>query len=123
MKSKPIKIAPSAMTAKVDYIDYQARTQPLAYSITFRCYGTWLHVMDGFKAYATKQLRKSGLLSQNIKPWARHGSTAYLWTEEQVQNAIDLRRQWSGWAIHRRREVTEARVALPNGRASDTLPR
>src|SRR5882724_8524408 len=32
------------MTAKTDYIDFQARrTQPLAYLITFRCYGTWPH--------------------------------------------------------------------------------
>src|SRR5213595_2744219 len=31
------------MMAKVDYIDFQDRTQPLAYLITFRCYGTWLH--------------------------------------------------------------------------------
>jgi REP element-mobilizing transposase RayT len=163
------------MMAKVDDIDFQGRTQPLAYLITFRCYGTWLHgdergsidrrnynrygtpampanrkliaderaelgspagvlnhaqrgvvelairevcdhrsyllhavnvrtnhvhsvvtapckpehVMDSFKAYATRQLRKSGLLSRDIKPWARHGSIPYLWTEEQVQNAID----------------------------------
>jgi REP element-mobilizing transposase RayT len=47
------------------------------------------HVMDGFKAYATRQLRKSGLLNRDMKPWARHGSTPCLWTEEQVQNAID----------------------------------
>ena len=29
--------------SKVDYIDFQDRTYPLAYLITFRCYGTWLH--------------------------------------------------------------------------------
>src|SRR5713101_6149549 len=160
---------------KPDYVDFQRRTQPLAYLITFRCYGTWLHgdergsvdrrnyhrygtpempankklrederaelknpaivldwakrelvekairevcehrsyllhavnvrtnhvhsvvtasskpehVMDSFKAYATRQLRKSGLLSRDLRPWARHGSTPYLWTEEQVQRAID----------------------------------
>jgi len=28
---------------KRDYIDFQERTQPLGYLITFRCYGTWLH--------------------------------------------------------------------------------
>src|SRR6266851_2622985 len=27
----------------VDYVDFQNRTQPLAFLITFRCYGTWLH--------------------------------------------------------------------------------
>ncbi len=29
--------------SKPDYIDFQTRTEPLAYLITFRCYGTWLH--------------------------------------------------------------------------------
>jgi len=28
---------------KVDYIDFQDRNEHLAYLITFRCYGTWLH--------------------------------------------------------------------------------
>lgn len=28
--------------SKVDYIDFQNRTQPLAFLITFRSYGTWL---------------------------------------------------------------------------------
>ena len=162
------------MIEKRDYIDFQDRTQPLAYLITFRCYGTWLHgdergsidrrnynrygrpampandrilanekgeltsspvslnhaqrdvvesairevcehrayllyavnvrtnhvhsvvkapckpehVMNSFKSYATRKLRETGLLCRNMKPWARHGSTPYLWTEEQVQRAI-----------------------------------
>jgi REP element-mobilizing transposase RayT len=158
---------------KRDYVDFQRRTQPLAFLITFRCYGTWLHgdergsvdrrsfhrygtpampanrklvdderlelrhdaltldniqrvvvenairevcehrnydlqavnartnhvhsvvaasckpehVMDTFKAYATRRLREAGLLEPNIKPWARHGSTPYLWTEEAVEKS------------------------------------
>ena len=28
---------------KRDYIDFQDRGTPLAYLVTFRCYGTWLH--------------------------------------------------------------------------------
>lgn len=28
---------------KRDYIDFQDRSTPMAYLITFRCYGTWLH--------------------------------------------------------------------------------
>ena len=47
------------------------------------------HLMDSFKAYATRRLRESGLFSRDIKPWARHGSTPYLWTEEEVERAID----------------------------------
>jgi len=27
----------------VDYVDFQDRIQPLAFLVTFRCYGTWLH--------------------------------------------------------------------------------
>ena len=159
----------------VDYVDFQKRTQPLAFLITFRCYGTWLHgeergsidrrnynrygtpampanlrlleeeraelkhravvlnlvqrevvelairevcehrayvlhavnvltnhvhsvvsapdkpehVMESFKAYATRRLREANLLNRNIRPWARHGSTPYLWTEEAMRRAID----------------------------------
>jgi REP element-mobilizing transposase RayT len=161
--------------SKVDYIEFQSRTQPRAFLITFRTYGTWLHgdergavdrrkyhtygtphmplnqklqsderaalkhsaislnrqqrevveltirevcehrtyvlhainvrtnhihsvvtasckpdhVMEAFKAYATRKLREAGLASQHSKPWARHGSTVYLWNEEQVNRAID----------------------------------
>ena len=163
------------MMTKRDYIDFQDRTSPLAYLITFRCYGTWLHgdlhgsidrrhynryglpdmppnkklladevsalktkpvslnraqraavrsaieevcehreyslytmnvrtnhvhvvvgaavapehVMDSFKSYATRKLRQTNLLERNIKPWSRHGSTRYLWTEEQLTEAIE----------------------------------
>jgi hypothetical protein len=45
--------------------------------------------MDSFKAYATRHLRKAGLLGECDKPWARHGSTPYLWTDEQLQKAIE----------------------------------
>jgi len=47
------------------------------------------HVMDTFKAYATRRLREAGLLGRDTKLWARHGSTPYLWTEEAVEKAID----------------------------------
>ncbi len=46
-------------------------------------------VMDSFKSYATRKLREAGLLDRNIKRWARHGSTPYLWTEDDVRRAID----------------------------------
>ena len=158
-----------------DYVDFQSRSQPLGYLITFRCYGTWLHgeergsidrrhyhrygtpdmpanrrllveeraalrgkplrlnkaaratvesaikevcqhrryclyavnartnhvhavvsssskpeiVMNGLKGYATRSLRNARLLADDIKPWARHGSTRYLWTEEQLADASE----------------------------------
>src|SRR5262249_3272077 len=46
-------------------------------------------VMNGFKSYATRRLRESHLLQHDLRPWRRHGSTRYLWTEEQVANAIE----------------------------------
>jgi hypothetical protein len=52
------------MMTKRDYAEFQRRTEPLAFLITFRCYGAWLHGDE------------------------RHG-TPYLWTEEAVEKAID----------------------------------
>jgi REP element-mobilizing transposase RayT len=160
---------------KRDYIDFEDRSQPLAYLITFRSYGTWLHgddrgsidrrnynrygtrampansrilveeqgnlknvavllntghraivetairevcqyrnwvlqavnarmnhvhsvvsarrtpedVLNSFKSYATRRLREAGALSEVVRVWARHGSTRYLWTEEQVARGVD----------------------------------
>jgi REP element-mobilizing transposase RayT len=158
-----------------DYIDFQDQSDPIAYLITIRCYGTWLHgdargsmdrgkfnrygdpkipvrpglersdsvllkspslelnaaqreatkeairhdclvrgyrlyalnvrtnhvhtvvsankkpeqIMNGFKAYVTRGLRDKGLVSKRDKVWSRHGSTKYLWNDEQVERAID----------------------------------
>ena len=45
-------------------------------------------IMRSFKAYATRKLRETGLMSPEIEPWSRHGSTLYLWTEEEVEIAV-----------------------------------
>ncbi len=160
---------------KRDYIEFQDRSVALAYLITFRCYGTWLHgdergsvgrrssnvfgeprikpnetlrridgdkligspfnlgvrerqivekaicevctvrgytlfalnvrtnhahvvvnncgkverMMDSFKAYSTRALREANLIDKETKPWSRHGSTRYLWTEEHIEKAVD----------------------------------
>jgi len=39
-------------------------------------------ILDAFKSYSTRALRTAGLLSDCVKPWARHGSTIYLWKEK-----------------------------------------
>ena len=44
-------------------------------------------VLNDFKTWATRGLRACGVLSENTKPWSRHGSTRYLWTERAVENA------------------------------------
>lgn len=46
-------------------------------------------MMDTFKAYATRALRKAGRLDSDAKAWSRHGSTRYLWTEEHIEMAVD----------------------------------
>ncbi|MGI8783339.1 MAG: transposase [Acidobacteriota bacterium] len=46
------------------------------------------HVMTALKAYASRFLNGSGLEPQGLRRWSRHGSTVYLWTPAQVDNAI-----------------------------------
>jgi len=46
-------------------------------------------VLDAFKSYSTRALRAAGLISATQKPWARHGSTIYLWKEKDVAKAIE----------------------------------
>ena len=46
-------------------------------------------VLEAFKAYATRALRRAKLMSVKVKPWVRHGSTVYLWKEKDVAKAIE----------------------------------
>jgi REP element-mobilizing transposase RayT len=46
-------------------------------------------VLAAFKAYATRTLRRAGLISEHLKPWVRHGSTIYLWKERDVAKAME----------------------------------
>ena len=46
-------------------------------------------ILDAFKSYSTRALREAGLLSAKVKPWARHGSTIYLWKERDVDKAVE----------------------------------
>ncbi len=46
-------------------------------------------VLDAFKSYSTRALRRAGLISPRVKPWIRHGSTTYLWKERDVAKAIE----------------------------------
>ena len=45
-------------------------------------------VLNALKSYSTRALRRAGLIGINQKPWARHGSTIYLWKEDDVAKAI-----------------------------------
>ena len=44
--------------------------------------------MNSLKSWATRRLREAGLLDGETKPWERHGSTRYLWTEHDVDRAV-----------------------------------
>ena len=43
--------------------------------------------MNSFKANATRKLNEAGM-AVGEKTWARGGSKRYLWTEEELVNAI-----------------------------------
>ena len=45
-------------------------------------------ILDAFKAYSTRALRRAKLIGDDQKRWARHGSTIYLWKEQDVAKAI-----------------------------------
>ncbi|MBP7867322.1 MAG: transposase [Acidobacteria bacterium] len=45
-------------------------------------------VMNDLKAYASRHLNEMRIDPEGRKRWARHGSTRWLWTDEQVDEAI-----------------------------------
>ena len=45
-------------------------------------------VMNDFKVYASRSLNKAGLDLSDRRRWARHGSTRYLWTSQEVTAAV-----------------------------------
>ena len=66
---------------------------PLAYFISFRTYGTWLHgdergSIDRFhnRYRLFRQTRNGAAI---ISPWADKGSKRKLWNERSVARAID----------------------------------
>jgi REP element-mobilizing transposase RayT len=46
-------------------------------------------IVDAFKSYATRRLREAGLLTANVRPWARGRSRRYLWKPQHVSRAVD----------------------------------
>jgi REP element-mobilizing transposase RayT len=45
-------------------------------------------VMHAFKSYASRALNRLGIDEPDRKRWARHGSTRWLWKDENVQQAL-----------------------------------
>ena len=46
-------------------------------------------MLNSLKSWATRKLRGDGLVSRDDRPWSRHGSTVYLWTERDVEGAYN----------------------------------
>jgi len=46
-------------------------------------------VMNAFKANATRKMVEGLVWQPGAKPWSRHGSTRYLWSENSVSRATD----------------------------------
>jgi REP element-mobilizing transposase RayT len=45
-------------------------------------------VMNAFKSYASRGLNRLGIDGSDRKRWARHGSTRWLWKDDDVQESI-----------------------------------
>ena len=65
-------------------IAVQAR--PTHVHVVFHCPGRPEHAMNAFKAWSTRALREAGYPADR-RPWARHGSTRYLWDGIDVEAA------------------------------------
>jgi REP element-mobilizing transposase RayT len=45
-------------------------------------------IMNDFKSYASRELNQLGSDGPDRKRWARHGSTRWLWKDEDVRHAV-----------------------------------
>ena len=45
-------------------------------------------IMNEFKAYASRELNRLGRHAPERRRWARHGSTRWLWKDQDVREAI-----------------------------------
>ncbi len=44
-------------------------------------------VMTQFKSWSTRRLREGGAISRDLRIWTRHGSTRYIWNENELAAA------------------------------------
>ena len=45
-------------------------------------------IMNEFKSYASRELNRLGIDELDRKRWSRHGSTRWLWTDDDVKQAL-----------------------------------
>jgi predicted transcriptional regulator len=46
-------------------------------------------MLSTLKAFATRRLADEGFVERRERIWTRHGSTRYLWKEEEIERACD----------------------------------
>lgn len=73
------------------------RTKQVHAVVTAGCKPEW--VMNAFKANATRQMVAEGIWRKGRRPWARHGSTRWLWTEGSIGRACDYVLNGQGEAL------------------------
>ena len=118
IRSPPLQV--SGMPRR-DYIDFQDRSDPIGYLITFRCYGTWLHgdergsVDRHHRRYGTpglppstlRQDRDRGLLK---RPPVKLNSLQRPIAEGAIRETCEVRR-WRLWTVNVRTNHVHAVVS------------
>jgi REP element-mobilizing transposase RayT len=82
-------------------------------------------VLNDFKAYATRGMRKAGVWRSAITPWAEHGSRKYLWKPASVERAIDYVLNHQGDDLipnFDEEQVADAPRTAPDAHAPRTAP-
>ncbi len=106
---------------KRDYLDFQDRTSPVGYLITFRCYGTWLHgdergsVDRHHRAHGTPGLQPSALRRQHDRdllrqPPVRLNSRQRTTVESAISETCTIR-NWQLWTVNVRTNHVHAVVS------------
>ncbi len=91
---------------KRDYIDFQDRSSPIGYLITFRCYGTWLHgdergsVDRHHRVYGNPGVPPSALRRQHDRDLLKQPPVKLNWRERLVvESAIRETCSIRGWQL------------------------
>ena len=122
--SEPRAVATGSTTrlpVKRDYIDFQDRSSPLGYLITFRSYGTWLHgdergsVDRHHRVYGSPGLPPSSFRRQHDRdllkqPPVKLGSRQRPIIESAIRETCGIRR-WALWALNVRTNHVHAVIS------------
>ena len=106
---------------KRDYIDFQDRSAPVGYLITFRCYGTWLHgdargsVDRHHRVYGAPGLASSTLRQQHDRdllkqPPVKLNSRERSIVETAIRETFAIR-NWQLWSVNVRTNHVHAVVS------------